>query len=110
MLKTHHDAHNGKGSPPDPVKAKPVSPLHPFFLLNLFALIVLGTAACAWVLYFTSWFPQLGGLLALGGLFSWLAFVFKLIPDDTVKALQNSFAQSLDHVAILVAIALIGGG
>ena len=72
------------------------SPLRPLFLLNLLALIVLGTAVSWWILYFTSWFPELGGLLALGGLLSWLAFVFRLVPADTGKALQERFASVLN--------------
>jgi hypothetical protein len=37
----------------------------------------------------TDWFPVFGGILALGGIFSWLAFVSKILPDDIVKEIQR---------------------
>jgi predicted Ser/Thr protein kinase len=88
-------------------RLEPASPLRPVFLLNLACLILLGTAACGWVLYFTSWFPELGGLLALGGLFSWMAFVLRLVPDDTAKALRESFGALLNRPIIFAAILAI---
>jgi hypothetical protein len=60
------------------------------FIGNLAWIIVLGVAISGWILYFTDWFPAIGGLLALGGVFSWLAFVSKVLPDERLKALQAS--------------------
>jgi hypothetical protein len=89
---------------------KPKSALRPLFLFNLIGLITLGTLGSAWILYFTPWFPKVGGLLALGGLFSWLAFVFRLVPSDTGTELQKRFASVLNSVLALGAIVLIGAG
>src|SRR5215475_10740378 len=66
------------GEPPDP------------FAGNLAGIIVLGVLLTAWTLYYTDAFPAIGGLLALGGLFSWVAFVSKVLPDHRLKALQDS--------------------
>src|SRR6266496_3789796 len=60
------------------------------FTTNLAWIIVLGVAISGWILYFTDWFPAIGGLLALGGVFSWLAFVSKVLPDERLKVLQAS--------------------
>lgn len=86
----------------------PGSALRPLFLINLALLIVLGTAACGWMLHFTNWFPEVGGVLALGGVFSWLAFVFRLIPDDTSKAMRAGFAAGLNGLIALSGIAALG--
>ena len=56
---------------------------------NLFFIGVLGVALCWWVYYFTDWFEIFSSLLALGGIFSWLAFVAKILPDDRLKGLQG---------------------
>jgi hypothetical protein len=43
----------------------------------------------AWIIAYTDWFSEFASLLALGGLFSWLAFVAKILPEGRVKDLQN---------------------
>ena len=58
------------------------------FVRNLFWLIALGVMVTAWIIKYTDWFSEFAGLLALGGLFSWLAFVAKILPEDRVKDLQ----------------------
>jgi hypothetical protein len=58
------------------------------FGLNLFLLLALGVVASFWMIWFTEWFPALGGLLALSGAFSWLAFVSKALPEKVLKQLQ----------------------
>lgn len=60
----------------------------PEFYRNLILLMVLGVAFSAWLLHYTDWFETVGGLLALGGAFSWLAFISKLLPEDVLKQLQ----------------------
>ena len=52
-------------------------------------MLALGVAVSAWILTFTDVFEEFAGLLALSGLFSWIAFVSKLLPEDRVKALQG---------------------
>ena len=43
----------------------------------------------AWLLRYTDWFETFAGLLALGGVLSWLAFISRAIPDDRLKSLQG---------------------
>ena len=76
-------------------------------VLNLAGIIALGVGACAWVLYYTEWFPVIGGLLTLGGAFSWLAFVSKILHEDRVKSLQEKaeayvLGQPLTLVGLIV--------
>lgn len=80
------------------------------FAVNVLLLVVLGTAVSAWLLYFSSWFDVFGGLLALGGLFSWLAFVSRILPEQRVKDLQTwlderFFSRRAAHAPLLIAIA-----
>jgi hypothetical protein len=49
------------------------------------------------VLRYTEWFPAVGGLLALGGAFSWVAVVSKVLPEDILKALQERVFEMLEH-------------
>jgi hypothetical protein len=64
-------------------------PFSSAFGLNLMALVVLGVAASAWLLYYTDIFPEVAGLLGLGGTFAWLGFIFKLLKDKRIADLQN---------------------
>jgi hypothetical protein len=90
--------------------ATPPKPLPKAFLCNLILLICIGVGASAWILAYTDLFPAVGGLLALGGLFSWLAFVSKLLSKTVTEQLQDKFlaAFSKRHVsAILLGLALL---
>jgi hypothetical protein len=58
------------------------------YILNLISLALFGVLASAWVLYYTDSFEIVGGLLALGGAFSWLAFLSKAMPEERLKGLQ----------------------
>lgn len=60
-------------------------------VVNLGLLIALGVAASAWVLYYTHWFPVIGSLLGLGGLFAWVAFMSGLLTEDRKKQFQKAF-------------------
>jgi len=60
---------------------------------NLFALILLGVSICAWVLFYTDLFPEVVGLLGLGGLFAWIAFLSNLLSENRKKELQEWFDQ-----------------
>jgi len=73
-----------EASVPEPASAALV-------LLNLVLLILLGVAASGWVLFYTDWFPVVGGLLGLGGLFAWIAFVSGLLTDERKEQFQNGF-------------------
>jgi len=59
------------------------------FVWNLCVGGAVGVALFAWILYFTDWFPAIGGVLALGGAFSWLAFLMRVMSDDRIKQLQR---------------------
>lgn len=60
-------------------------------LLNLGLLIALGVGISGWMLYYTDWFPVVGGLLGLGGLFTWIAFVSGLLKDERKEEFQEGF-------------------
>lgn len=60
-------------------------------IFNLIGLIVTGISVSWWILYFTDFFPVFGGLLGLGGLFTWIAFVGNILTDERKKRMQQSF-------------------
>lgn len=60
------------------------------FLVNVVLLLVLGVLFSGWLLRYTDWFPEFGGMLALGGLFSWLGVVSKVLPEARIKTLQET--------------------
>ena len=80
------------------------------FYLNLLILILTGTLMMGWVLYFTDLFPVIGGLLGLGGLFAWIAFLGNVVSDDRKEELQTFFdekvlqSKPLSLIAALVII------
>lgn len=80
-----HLSADNTSNQPNPA-ATPNLPAH--YKRNLFFIGLLGVAACWWFYYFTAWFEIFSSLLALGGIFSWLAFVAKVLPDDRLKGLQ----------------------
>jgi len=66
----------------------PVSPFSSFFGLNLIALIFIGVAVSIWLLYYTDVFPEVAGILALGGAASWVGFILKLLAERRINDLQ----------------------
>ena len=66
---------------------RPSAPAH--FAANLVLLVVVGVAALGWILAFTDWFPAVGGIFALGGALSWLAFVSRLLKKERLEELQD---------------------
>lgn len=81
------------------------------FGINLILIWIFGVSALAWTLFYTDWFPEVGGVLALGGVFSWLAFVGRILSDDRIKAMQawidryflSRLAATLALMALIVA-------
>jgi hypothetical protein len=71
----------------DPPESEPSR----YFVRNIIAIITVGVLASWWIIEFTSWFEAFATLLALGGVFSWLAFVSRAIPDGRIKQLQDQF-------------------
>jgi hypothetical protein len=51
----------------------------------------LGFLISGWILFYTDWFPVVGGLLGLGGVFAWAAFLSGLLTESRKKELQNDF-------------------
>ncbi len=58
---------------------------------NLLAILLLGVLICWWVFYFTDWFDAFVSLLALGGIFSWVAFMAKILPTKRIEEMQDWF-------------------
>jgi hypothetical protein len=59
--------------------------------VNLSALILLGFAICAWILYYTDFFPEVLDLLGLGGIFAWIAFLANVLRKERKEELQKKF-------------------
>ncbi len=70
-------------------------PAHDAFIGNFVLIGAIAVGASAWMLYYTDWFPEVGGLLALGGIFSWFAFVSRIVPDHRFKAMQDAMDRLL---------------
>ena len=74
-----------------------------WFVINLSAMIFTGVCALLWVLLYTENFVVIGGLLGLGGVLAWIAFMANLIRDDRKEALQRLF----DEVVLQKPITLV---
>ncbi|HVT60493.1 MAG TPA: hypothetical protein VHR45_19120 [Thermoanaerobaculia bacterium] len=59
--------------------------------INLAVLAGVGIIVSGWILYYTDWFPIVGGLLGLGGAFAWAAFLSGLLTGERKKELQDGF-------------------
>jgi hypothetical protein len=57
-------------------------------LTNCIVLLAAGVGFCFWTLYYTDWFPVIGGLLGLTGAFTWVGVFSNLITDERKSALQ----------------------
>lgn len=71
-------------------KAAPWVP-PPLFWLNVVLWLLAGVLFSGWLLHYTDKFEVFGGLLALGGAASWLAFALKVLPEDRLEILQVQF-------------------
>src|ERR1700730_16995406 len=69
--------------------------LSELYKLNLFCIGVVGVLVCWWIYYFTDYFEAFSSLLALGGIFSWLTFVTKILPETRLQGLQESVDETL---------------
>ena len=80
-------------------------------IITLTVLAVVGVAGSGWLLYYTDWFPVVGGLLGLGGVFAWLAFLSNLLSGDRKKEIQAAFEaavlQKRRTAVIGVAVAVV---
>jgi hypothetical protein len=64
-------------------------------VVNLSALLALGVLISGWVLFYTDWFPIVGGLLGLGGLLAWAAFLSGLLTPERKAELQAAFEHAV---------------
>jgi hypothetical protein len=58
---------------------------------NFTVAVVLGVAFSMWMIRYTDWFPVVGGLLALTGVFSWVAFLSNIVSDERKEQAQAFF-------------------
>src|SRR6266850_6540556 len=79
------------------------------YKLNLLVIAVVGVALCWWIYHFTDWFEAFASLLALGGIFSWLAFVAKVLPEARLKEMQDWVDSSvLTRPKLWLAVLIVG--
>lgn len=95
-----------------PAPARETDRLSATFVSNLVLLLVLGLLLSWWIWYYTDLFEAFGGLLALGGLLSWLGFVSRVLPESRLKAIQDGFDRNFmnNGIATGVLVALIAAG
>ncbi len=87
---------NNDTTAPAPPEGVVVSEQLPrYYKRNLCSIGLLGVLFSGWLLRYTELFEIFGGLIALGGIFSWLAFVSKVLPEDRLKSLQNWVDQEI---------------
>ncbi|MFC1763512.1 hypothetical protein ACFL6U_15720 [Planctomycetota bacterium] len=86
------------------------------FYCHLLWLIVLGVTTLYWLGVYTDWLQTVIGLLGLGGIFAWIAFLSKIISDARKTQLQQAFDKFLSHkwmglvlVVLTVFMAFIAG-
>ena len=58
-------------------------------IANCVVLLVAGVGFCFWTIYYTDWFPVIGGLLGLTGAFAWIGVLGNLITEHRKTALQD---------------------
>jgi membrane protease YdiL (CAAX protease family) len=58
---------------------------------NIGLMGAIGVLFCWWIGLFTDLLPAIGGLLGLGGVFAWLAFVSRVLTEERTKSIQQSF-------------------
>ncbi|MEA2325900.1 MAG: hypothetical protein QOE68_859 [Thermoanaerobaculia bacterium] len=59
-----------------------------YFVRNIVCLTLTGVAISFWLVQYTDFFPLVGGLLGLTGIFAWVAFLTNLISAERKKELQ----------------------
>ncbi len=80
-------------------------------ICNLIGLIAAGISVSWWILYFTDYFPVVGGLLGLGGLFTWIAFVGNILTSTRKEEMQQFFDKVVlqrRFLPVLLGLALLG--
>ncbi len=57
--------------------------------------MVSGTLVSAWFLFYTDFFPAIGGLLTLSGAFAWIALLLHLIREERKEEFRKAFERSI---------------
>ncbi len=79
------------------------------FWLNVFLLGAEGIAISLWLLYYTSIFPEVAGLLSLGGALAWIGFVCKILSDNRTNELRRwTEIRILGSAGTLVCLSALG--
>jgi hypothetical protein len=78
--------------PPAPAPKEPEPAVDGPFLWNLVCLLLTGCLITGWVLRYTDWFEVIGGLLALGGVLSWVAVLSRWLPGHYTEKARSQFA------------------
>jgi|GEM_PF-3362086 len=77
------------------------------FVRNVTVLVAVGVAISWWLVEFTDFFPTIGGLLGLGGIFAWAAFLSNLIREDRKKEMQQAIETKVLLVSSTTLYALL---
>src|SRR4051794_32696838 len=77
------------------------------FTRNLLATVIVGVAISWWLVEYTDFFPTIGGLLGLGGIFAWIAFLSNLISETRKKQLQEALERRILLVRSTATYALL---
>lgn len=97
------------GSAPTP---KPHAPCgRDWFCVNFAWMIIIGVLTLFWIGRFTDYLETVIGLLGLGGIFAWAAFLFNVLSESRKKELQSSFEGFVKHkrtsLALVVCTAVL---
>lgn len=73
------------------------------YVANLGLIVFAGTLGLIWVWYYTDTLPVVGGLLGLGGVLAWGAFILNVLSDERKKHLQARLEHyAFDRIAMAV--------
>ena len=86
--------------------------------VNLMLIVLALAMISGWLLYYTDWFPLIGGLFTLSGVFAWLALVSNLLTEVRARQMRNAFDEKALQskrapyvlVSAMVVLALILAG
>ncbi len=89
---THPTTHRDAVFPPDDVQAPrsaaSADNLPALFVVNLAALVVVGTSILFWIYHYTDWFPAVATFLGLGGILAWAALLVNLVSEVRKQQIQ----------------------
>jgi hypothetical protein len=65
------------------------------FALNSLLIVLLGVSISIWLLHYTTFLPEVAALLSLGGAFTWITLVSRVLPKSRMEELQNTIEHSV---------------